>query len=495
MSFGLERFKNFICLSVLILANLTAKADLSLGPLYNRSALTLSEGWREEWLGPFFYRELSDTTYTIGIPPLLSYYHDSDIDRRGFDFLYPLLGYREYGSEYRFNIFQIFSLSGGSSGEDGRAKRTTIFPIYFKQHSTNPEENYTAIVPFYGTLKNRLFYEEVHFVMFPFYSQTKKKGAVTDNYLVPFFHVRRGLGLKGWQFFPLYGHETKTPFSFTNKYDELEFSPGHEKSFALWPIYIESITGIGSTNQISQRIILPFFSYQESELRRSITAPWPIGLTITRDDEKKYNEFGFPWPFFVIARGEGKNITRFWPLFGEASNPYKESDFYLWPLYKYNKLNTETADSERVRIGFFLYSDSISINKESGDASRRTSLWPLFHHNIDVDGKAKLISPALLEPIFPSNKPIERNYSPLWGLCREEKNPKDGKYSKSLLWNLLREDKTKEKQKCSALFGLIQVEKTQESTKIKLFHIPVSNKQTKSAKEKTLHKEQQFTTE
>ena len=485
MNVLVERFKKLIILVFgLVLAIQSVNADLSLGPLYNRSGLTLTEGWREEWFGPFFYRELSDSTYTVGVPPLFSYYNDDDVKRRGFDFLYPVIGYREYDNEYRFNIFQIFSFSGGSTGDDGHAKRTTIFPFYFQQRSTVPEENYLAIVPFYGTLKNRLFYEEVHFVMFPIYSQTKKKGAVTDNYLVPIFHIRHGMGLKGWQVFPLYGHEVKTPFSFTNKYDELEFSPGHEKRFILWPLYLESTTGIGSTNQLFQRAILPFFSYQESELRHSITAPWPIGLTLTRDEEKKYNEIGFPWPLFVIARGEGKNITRFWPIYGTASNPYKQSDFYLWPIYKYNKLITDSEDIERVRIALFLYSDSVTTKKDNTNTSRRTSLWPLFHHYIDADGKQKLTSPALLEPIFPSNKPIERNYSPLWGLCREEKNLKDGKYSKSLFWNLLREDTTKEKHKCSALFGLIQVEKTQDSTKVKLFHIPVSNKKHTEQKER-----------
>lgn len=448
----------------------------SLGPLYNRSELTLSTGWRSEWLGPFFYHELDEETETIAVPPIFSYYKNPSIDSAGMDFLYPLAGYRRYGDEYRYNLFQFISIGGGKIEDEGSARRFTIFPFYFHQWSNIPDENYTAVVPIYGKLKNRLLWEEVNFILFPIYSRTKKKDVITENYLVPFFHIRKGAGLSGWQFFPIYGQENKIAFSFTNRYDEVEISPGHNRRFIIWPIYLEATTGIGTTNQSFQRAILPFFSYQESALRNSLTAPWPIGLTLTRDDEKKFREVGAPWPIIVIARGEGKNTTRFWPLYGTASNPYRESNFYLWPAYKFDRLSAPSVDVERVRLFLFLYSDSITINTESGDASRRTSLWPLFIQKIDEQGRERLVSPALLEPIFPSSAPIARNYSPLWGLCREEKNPLQGKYSKSLFWNLLREDRDKTKEKASFLFGLFQYEKTADSKKVKIFYIPVSNK-------------------
>ncbi len=478
------RIRNIVGLLILTLwgvINASAEEGFSFGPLYNRSELTLSEGTREEWFGPLFYRQLEETTETIAFPPFFSYYKDDSIDSSGFDILYPLIHYRKYEKEYRLQLFEFINFSGGVVAEDAVARRFTIFPFYFHQWSNIPEENYTAIVPFYGRIKNRLFWDEVHFILFPAYSKTRKKDVVTENYFVPFFHIRHGPELTGWQFWPIYGQESKNPFSFTNKYDEVELSPGHKRRFVLWPIYLESITGIGTTNQMFQRAILPFFSYQKSDLRNSLTAPRPIGVTLTRDNEKKFNEIGAPWPFIVFARGEGKNITRIWPLYGTASNPFRESNFYLWPVYKFNRLNTPSLDVERVRIFVFLYNDSISINTESGAASRRTSLWPLFIQRID-EGKERLISPALLEPIFPSNKPIERNYSPLWGLYREEKNPEKKKYSKSFFYNLLREEKSPEKEKASFLFGLFQYEKTAESKKVKIFYIPVSNKKSNGEK-------------
>jgi hypothetical protein len=91
----------------------------------------------------------------------------------------------------------------------------------------------------------------------------------------------------------------------------------------------------------------------------------------------------------VFARGEGKTVNRVWPLFGEARNPYLESDFYFWPLYKYNRATVDPLDRERSRILFFLYSDLTERNTQAKTAFRRTDLWPLFTARRDHDGKER----------------------------------------------------------------------------------------------------------
>jgi len=56
--------------------------------------------------------------------------------------------------------------------------------------------------------------------MFPIYGQSQKKDVVTDNYLWPFFHVRHGDGLHGWQFWPLVGDEHKIVTTTTNGFGD-----------------------------------------------------------------------------------------------------------------------------------------------------------------------------------------------------------------------------------------------------------------------------------
>ncbi len=152
---------------------------------------------------------------------------------------------------------------------------------------------------------------------------------------------------------------------------------------------------------------------------------WPF-FSYINDREKKYREWEAPWPFFVLARGEGKTTTRFWPLFSHAHSPTLESDFYLWPIYKYNRVHSDPLDRHRTRILFFLYSDVTQKNTETGATQRRVDFWPLFTYHREFGGASRLQIAAVLEPFLPNNKSIERDYSPLWSFWRSEKNPTTG---------------------------------------------------------------------
>lgn len=417
-----------------------------------------------------FEKTASETKWSLA--PLLSYIHDTATDFTEFDLLYPLLTYDRFGAERRLQLFQIFSLAGteGLAGEN--RKRLTLFPIFFQQRSSNPAANYTAILPFYGHLHNRLLRDEVRFVLFPLYLESRKRDVITDNYLFPFFHLRQGEKLNGWQLWPLAGFEHKDVTTRTNLADEVETIGGHEKLFVLWPFFFKNKLGLGTDNPQTQDVLLPFFSRQHSPLRDSSTYFWPFGLTVTDDREKKYREWGAPWPLVTFARGEGKTANRVWPLFGRAKNPILESDFYLWPLYKYNRATAEPLDRERTRILFFLYSDLTEKNTATGTSFRRTDLWPLFTARRDHRGVESRQILSLLEPLIPNNKSVERNYSPVWALWRSEKDPRTGQSSQILLWNLYRRETMATAKKCSLLFGLFHYQSGPQGKRWRLFNWP-----------------------
>ncbi len=454
-----------------------AEETASFGPLYDRFRLTLApEGHRTEIVGPLFYSEQRDSTHTWAVPPLLSHTSDPQTDSEEFDFLYPVLTYDRFGSEYRFQFFQLFAFAGGATQSETNVHRFTLFPIYFRQRSDIPEKNYTAVLPFYGHLKNRLFRDEVKFIMLPLYVQSRKGEVVTDNYVYPIYHRRHGPGLHGWQVWPIVGNEHKDITTRTNHWGDVETVPGHDKFFAAWPIYLHQTTGIGTTNVVRQQAVLPFYSLMRSPLRDSTTYFWPFGVTITDDREKRYHEVGAPWPLVVFAHGEGKTAHRVWPFFSQAHSPTKESDFYLWPVYKYNRLTFAPLDRERTRILFFLYSDITERNTESGGSRHRVDFWPFYTFRRDLDGNQRLQVLSLLEPFLPASKSIERDYSPLWALWRSEKNGRTGAASQSLLWNLYRRERAPDTKNVSLLFGLFQYHSAPDGRRWRLFYIPIGKK-------------------
>ena len=451
-------------------------SDISAGPLVQQFKLTLDPGHRTEVVSPLFYTqelgEEPDITRVWAAPPFFSYSLNEDLDYESIDILWKGITYDRYGTEYRFQIVQLFSFAGGQTQSETNASRFTLFPFYFQQRSGIPEKNYTALFPIYGRIRQRLFRDDINFILFPLYGQTRKRDVITDNYLFPVFHLRHGDGLNGWQFWPLAGREHKEVTTKTNAWGDLETVGGHEKQFILWPLFFDHRTEIGTTNVTHQQSLLPFYTYLRSADRDSTSYLWPLGVTHTIERGKKYDEWGLPWPLVVFAHGEGKTTRRVWPFFSQSHNDVQTGAWYLWPIYKYNRLHSDPLDRERTRILFFLYSDVSVKHTETGARLRQIDLWPLFTLRHDLEGRNRLQFFAPLEPILPNNSSVQRNLSPLWSLWRSEHNTVTGAASQSLLWNLYRRDTTPAARKCSLLFGLIQYQSSPGSRRWRVCYVP-----------------------
>jgi hypothetical protein len=451
------------------------------GPLYDQFPLTLDSGRRTEAIGPLFYDQQKNSETTWAIPPIFSHDSDPTVESREEDFIYPLLTYKAYGYEYRWQFMQFLSFAGGQNPDGSGKSRFTLFPIYFQQRSPDTNEDYTAFIPFYGHLQYRLFRDKIFFVMFPIYGQSQKKDIVTDNYLYPFFHVRHGNGLHGWQFWPLVGEEHKDVTTLTNGFGDTTIVGGHDDFFALWPIYSKTTDGIGTEDVAKSWTILPFYLQARSPKRDATDVLWPL-FSWVDEREKKYREWQGPWPFVIFTRGEGKTTSRVWPLFSQSHNAVLESDSYLWPIYTYKRTHSDPLDLRRTRILFYLYLNTVEKNTATGAEKRRVDALPFFTYHRDFNGRSRLQILSPVEPALPDNRAIERNWSPLWSIWISENNPQSGASSQSLLWNLYRHESTPASRKCSLLFGLFQYQSDAKMKSLRLFYIPVMKTHPKSGR-------------
>jgi hypothetical protein len=470
---NLAKFFAGFFLAVLSLQLSAAADESSFGFLFDRFQLTLEQGFRTEAAGPFYYSETTDESSTVAVPPFFSDYKNPSVESHEDDVLYPLFTSLRYGEERRWQLFELVSSSGGRQQDGSTRDRTTIFPFYFSQRSTDTNDDYTAFFPFYGHLKNRFFHDKIFFCAFPFYSETQKRDVVVDNYVYPFVDVRHGDGMTGWQFWPFYGRQNKIPTLHTNGFGDVETIGGYKRSFWIWPLHMSQDNGIGTDNPEKFRVSLPLYVYTRSPKLDSTTVLWPL-FTWMDNREKKYREWQLPWPFIIFARGEGKTTDRVFPLFSRSHNDVKESDSYLWPIYTYRRTHSDPLDLQRTRVVFYLYSDTKEKNTKTGHYKRRLDMWPFFTWHRDFDGSERLQVIAPLEPAVPDNRGIERNWSPLWSFWRAEKNPATGAASQSLLWNLYRHETTPTHKKVSLLFGLFQYQCDVGNCRTKLFYLPVS---------------------
>ncbi len=485
----------FICFSLLFLcfSPALARDHLHAGLFYDHFRLTLDEGERTEAAGPFFYDEHQDTKRTWAIPPFFSHTTDPGTDSEEYDVLYPALTYDRFGQQYRWQIGQLFNFAGGPTQTETARDRFSLFPFYLQQRSSDPRENYTSVFPIYGHLKNRLFRDEIFFVLFPIFGESRKKDVVTDNYVYPFFHLRHGDKLNGWQLWPMVGQEHKEVTWETNGFGDAKLIAGHDSRFVLWPLFMNQHAGLGTKNPQWQQASIPAYNFLRSPDRDQTTVVWPF-FTWVNDREKGYSEKELPWPIFVMARGPGKNTTRVFPFFSQATvksfatnqpastgstnavittEATLQSRFYLWPVYKYNRAQADPLDRERTRILFFLYSDTIERNTETSHFARRINFFPFYEWRHELNGNTRLQVFGPVEPYIPNNKSIIRNWAPLWTVWRSEKNPTTGASSRSLLWNLYRHDATTEASRTSAFFGLYQ-SRSGKSKSRHIFFIPLN---------------------
>ena len=455
----------------------STNSSVSAGFLFDEFKLTLEAGERTEAAGPFFYSEKREDDETLAFPPFFSNYRDLIIDSSEYDILYPLLTYEHYTDEWRWQFCQLLSFAGGRQPDDFKTRQFTLFPIYFQQRSLDTNLDYTAVVPFYGHLQNRLFRDKIFFVMFPIYGQSQKRDVVTDNYFYPFVHVRNGDGLHGWQVWPVVGSEHKDVTTQTNGFGDVASIPGHDQSFLFWPFWLKQNNGIGTDDPEKFRASIPLFVKDRSPLRDQTSVLWPF-FTWVDERGKKYHEWEGPWPFVIFARGEGKTTSRVWPVFSQSRNPIQESDSYIWPLYRYKHYHVDPLDQQRTTVLFYIYVNVLEKNTETGTHSQRVAMLPFFTWNHDFNGNERLQVFAPFEVVLPTNRGILRNWSPLWSLWRAEKNPRAGADSESLLWNLYRREVSPQHKKISLLFGLFQYQRDGGNHRTRLFYVTISQAHT-----------------
>jgi hypothetical protein len=461
----------FLLLSTGFLASAYGDPDLQFEPPSPSPSLQL-DAWTRS-LMPFVHVQTNNFASQWSVPPLFSRTKSLSLESEEIDFLYPLLTYDRYGEERKFQILQILNISGGQDQTNQLRKRFAIVPFYYQQRSPITEQNYTALMPFYGTIKGRYLRDEIKVALFPLYSRTKKRDVVTENYLYPFIHRRKGDKLSGWQVLPIIGYEKKGITTKTDGFGDTRVIGGHEKLTLAWPFYHNNRTGIGTVNPRHYQAFVPFFVRDRSPERDYTSYAWPF-FNYVDDRKKNYQEWSAPWPFITYARGEGKQAFRIFPLFARAKSPTMQSDSYLWPLYKYQRKKGQLLDRERTRLFYFLYSDVKERNLASGDDRRRVDLWPFFTYSKGLEGRRSFQILAPVEPILPGNKSIARNLSPLWSLYRRDWFPENNTLRESYLLNLYRREKRPGSTNQWFAFGLFGRESSKSKSKWTFCNIPLN---------------------
>lgn len=370
-------------------------------------------------LGPLVKIQRQGDETVTALRPLVYRTSVERDDAAGTSILYPLASVTSVPEQWNLQVLQLLQVNAFRRDEPGETEDTSmLFPLYIRGESRE-HGTYTSVFPFYGTLYNRLFRDEIHYVLFPLYGRTVAKGTTTRHYLYPFFATIEGQEESGWQFWPLYGRS-----SGEGRYD---------KQFVLWPLYLRERAGLDTDNPTERLTMFPFYASTESPRLSSRSYLWPFAGW-SSDHATGQEERYYLWPFIMTARGEKREVDRFLPFYSREQTRESVKQWYLWPLVNHDEITSDTYCRDRDRLLFFLYSDSIERWPIDGAERRTTALWPLFTFHRNERGVKSFSFPAPLEPLTP-REGIEQNWAPLWRLYIQKWND-GGDSAVSFLWNL-----------------------------------------------------------
>lgn len=384
--------------------------DYRSSPLHNYSSLHL--------LGPLFKLESKGAETEFSLRPLLFHAWEADGEDTVTEVLYPIGAGKTGRGLTSFHGLHLLNYDFGEA-EEGSDNEFMLFPLLF--YGDHEERGrYFAFFPFGGTLYEKFGRDEISFALFPIYGRTLKGSTTTTNILYPFFAGIQGEDETGFKVWPLYGQSEKTGV--------------YRKRFALWPIFYSQDLALDSDNPRQRRGVFPLYTSDISAQRQARTVLWPFFSHI-EDQQRGYEEWNFPWPLIRLSSGPYKEGVRVLPLFADERVGAARNRWFLWPLYKIEEIDSDLLYRRRDRVLFFLYSDLVEAGKDADSApKRRRAFWPLFQYESNK-GVHHFSTLALLEPFFPDNGGILRNWAPLWRIYQTRWDDHGNEIS-SLLWNL-----------------------------------------------------------
>ncbi|MFH1625593.1 MAG: hypothetical protein ABID54_10650, partial [Pseudomonadota bacterium] len=240
--------------------SLTNNRRLNMEPLFSYNEDIDRESTELDAVGPFFTFQSKPKQEEYGFRPFFYVRKKKEEHFKEIEYLYPLGKYRKTDQERVFQFIPLFSSHKDLTEETKKPSDFGFFPVFWGKDENG--ESYGGLFPLYGRLKHRFGKDQIRFVLWPIYSDSKEENTWTYNILWPIFSYTTGGGESGFRVWPLYGRQEK----------EGEYS----KYFALWPIFFFQKTDLDTDNPQTFKAVFPLFVDSSSPERDSTTFLWPF---------------------------------------------------------------------------------------------------------------------------------------------------------------------------------------------------------------------------
>jgi hypothetical protein len=436
-------------------------------PLFHYTYNPVEEMSEVEGLGPLIHWKKESGRTGWGVRPLFYWTEDEAKDLKRLEFLYPFGKYQMKEQDKKGYLFPISVYRDQTF--DGKGKWDfQFFP--FLMGETEEGEDYFGLFPLFGTLLKRFGKEEIHFYLWPLYSDSLSEGARTRNFLWPFFAFTSGEKKWGYRFWPIYGRKEEVGVS--------------KSAFLLWPLFVKRTKGLDTDDPLEEWMAFPFYISKESKSFESKTILWPL-FSHAKEERTGFEQWDLPWPLFRTFKGENLYGKRFFLFYGfKVREGQSKRAFILYPFYRYEE--DWFPDSHEITYSVFFSRIRTGESRQGNQQGESIRIWPLY----DYDKEERDRESLNVFYLFPfKEEGLERNLFPFFRVYRWEKDPHGG-ISANLFWGLYKKIEGKEldyweiahligvkkwngQKSISLLKGLFLYRSDGESSELRIFYLPL----------------------
>jgi hypothetical protein len=386
-------------------------------------------------LGPLFFSGPGpgpDAAQADGFRPF--YVEFGEWDKVTTDVLYPLFFSRKYTDSYKWSFFELVTHEGitraATRAGGPRDEHFDLWPFYFSHDTGDPIDTYHAVFPIFGSMKYRLGYDRLTWVLFPIYVESLKKGTHTTYVPWPILRVMSGAshGFAAW------------PLAYVTR------GPGPARThYFLWPLLWDNTlepppSAPAGTAPGTEFGFLPFYTREANPGYVSENYLWPFFGYTERTSPYRYSERRYFWPFFVQGKGDTPGqerlLNRWGPFYTYSFDQGADSTWVGWPLWHRKRWVDGDIHQSKTQFFYFLYwsLDQTSVSHPWLAPAYKRHLWPLVSIWDNGAGRRQVEIPSLTEVFFPDNPDVRASWAPLFSVFRYDRQP-TGETRSSLLWD------------------------------------------------------------
>jgi len=371
--------------------------------------------WRFR-IGPVFETGRSTNGLEVlAVRPLFSRVTDAPAHESLTDVVWPWSSFHRRDDYFHWWAFPAFDKD--ENVNDPLARHTFwLLPIYC-QGRTRDGDDFSALFPIHGTIRDFIWLDELHFTLFPLYLNYRQGRQETESYCWPIYSHETGPIRERQCVFPVYGTSTTA----------IERS-----SFLLWPIWTQQEFD-GPNRRGTAEMLFPIYGRVDTDTQQGWMALPPLfsRMTMTNGD----TSLRCPWPIYETAQQKDSERNNVWPLWTRTETTNGHRGTIAWPFWWEDSVDTggRREHSETLLLFYRAAHSEIRTGDRYVADLDYVRVWPFYSRNEAPEG-TRIRVPELT--FMRDGQGIERNWAPFWSWYVQHRQA--GACDHDVFWGLAR---------------------------------------------------------